>query len=372
MIRSFVFKLILLSFLFSPVLIFSNIVTNDDVSSLANQFIAKKKTKVNNSLKKPAPVSISSFELISNANGTNLGHLVHLSPSGFIVISNDTNLQPIVAYSLNQNWPSDTSHVLYKIVTTDLSNQLDQLSTLPVNTTTANAEKWQIGFALVDSNSTFEQWPPDGTTSTGGWLETTWHQKHPFNNFCPIDPGDNKRTLVGCIATTMAQVVNYHQSLGTLYFDNEDFYKTLSKNIFVDADSTKYDFPGFNGLNGYLSELAEKYYNGQNLNENDIAALNFACGILVEMNYRSDVSVAILQDVAVALKNKLEYQSADFMLDKDNRFYDVVIENMMNGLPAPLAISAHAIGADGYNTEGFFHLNFGWGSGIPYEITSCW
>ena len=365
-------KLVLSVFLLFPVLTLSETVTNENVSSLSKRFIVWKKTRATNSLQKHAPVSISSHEILLSDNRNTLGHLVHLSPAGFLVLANDTNLPPIVAYSFHQNWPADTSDVLYKIVTANLSHQLKLLSVLTTKIKTAHAEKWQTGFTQTDSINTFDQWPKEGTTATGGWLETTWHQKHPFNKFCPIDPGDNARTLVGCIATTMAQVINYHKNLGSLYFDGMDYYKTLSKKINIDPDSSNLDFPGFGQLNNKLRTVEQKYYTGQTLNENDIAALNFACGIMVEMNYASDISVAILRDVAAAFKMKMDYKSADFVSDSNSRFYDILIENMMNGLPAPLTIAAHAIVADGYNTDGFFHLNFGWGNGNPDEITNCW
>lgn len=50
----------------------------------------------------------------------------------------------------------------------------------------------------------------------------------------------------------------------------------------------------------------------------------------------------------------------------------------MNGLPAPLEIGVtafyrlHAIVCDGYNTDGFYHLNFGWVSGSPNVTQDAW
>jgi predicted outer membrane repeat protein len=45
---------------------------------------------------------------------------------------------------------------------------------------------------------------------------------------------------------------------------------------------------------------------------------------------------------------------------------------MINGLPAILVLGSHAVIADGYNTIGYFHLNFGFGSSNPDSITDIW
>ena len=51
---------------------------------------------------------------------------------------------------------------------------------------------------------------------------------------------------------------------------------------------------------------------------------------------------------------------------------------MINGLPALLSFSppdgwgGHVVVCDGYNTDGEYHLNFGWGTTSPQEITEAW
>ena len=40
-------------------------------------------------------------------------------------------------------------------------------------------------------------------------IKTQWSQGSPYNGFCPIDPKYNQRSVTGCVATAMAQVMNY-------------------------------------------------------------------------------------------------------------------------------------------------------------------
>jgi len=69
----------------------------------------------------------------------------------------------------------------------------------------------------------------------------------------------------------------------------------------------------------------------------------------------------------------------------DADLFPRLMQNMKDTLPAHLAIvdsawsSGHNVVVDGYNTDGYYHLNFGWGGSynacilvpqdIPYNLT---
>jgi len=48
-----------------------------------------------------------------------------------------------------------------------------------------------------------------GRTAISPLLTTKWDQSEPYNLLCPEKDGD--RTVTGCVATAMAQVMNYHK-----------------------------------------------------------------------------------------------------------------------------------------------------------------
>jgi len=223
---------------------------------------------------------------------------------------------------------------------------------------------------------TFQQWPQENTTSTGGWLETAWDQGPPYNNFCPLDPVDGARSVVGCVATAMAQVVNYHQQCN-VSFDEDDSYTTFA-GIDFDDDSSLYDFPSFEQLNEYLAALRVKYSRQTELDNTDVAAISFACGIATLMDYSSEGSGASPFDLQKAFLYKFGFDSADLTGGLSGEFYHVLQENIINRLPTLLSISppdgwgGHLLVCDGYNTNDEYHLNFGWGSPYPEEITEVW
>ena len=318
---------------------------------------------------------------IRDDNGMVLAYVTELEPRGFIATSSDTDITPIIAYSFKNSFPADQdrNNPLYRLLKEDMKLRKKALAEYDQFNTTENNNLWNL-YADEDTepsvSQTFQQWPEEGTTSTGGWLESTWVQDSPYNDFCPLDPVDANRTYVGCVATAMAQVINYHRQCN-VSFDEDDEFTTYS-GIDIDKDSDIYDFPSFEELNEHLEDLRLKYSRQIEPNDTDVAALSFACGIAMEMDYTSEGSGASPYDARYALRYKFGFHSADMTGGLSHEFYCALQENMINRLPVFLAISqtdgygGHALVCDGYNTNGEYHLNFGWGSDRPEEMTEVW
>jgi hypothetical protein len=178
------------------------------------------------------------------------------------------------------------------------------------------------------------------------------------------------------VATAIAQIVNYHKHIGSLSFGDADEYITIN-GIDIDADSTNYDFPSFEQLNTYLDTVSFRYQSGTDLDNTDIAALNFACGIATEMDYSRDSSSSSTYATQKAFLNKFNFYSADLIGGLSGESYYTLQENIINQLPTLLAIrqedeGGHVVICDGYNTNNEYHLNFGWGSSNPEVITEAW
>ena len=327
--------------------------------------------------KKPTATRIKE---ICSDDGTVVAYVTELEPQGFIAASADTDITPIIAHSFKSNFPqgNDKNNVLYHMLRKDMELRLQAISKYNESKIVANNQAWELYGAedLADAgDGDFQQWPEEDTTLTGGWVETTWHQHSPYNDFCPLDPIEEGRCLVGCVATAMAQIINYHKHLGSLSFGDSDEYATLN-GINIDADSTTYDFPSFGQLNTYLDTISFKYKNDIDLDNTDIASLNFACGISTDTDYSHDGSGAFPWAARNALLNKFNFYSANMIGGLSGESYSLLQENIINGLPAFLAIrkdnGSHFIVCDGYNTNNEYHLNFGWGSSNPEIITEAW
>jgi hypothetical protein len=349
---------------------------------LAGRFSPAGQAATNGSIRASAAgVTPAGLRTIRNDDGIVLAYVADLHPCGFVALSADTDIAPIIAYSFNAPFPTggDASNPLYRMLRADMQLRATALAEHPELKTARTAEQWRLlvsGETDDVNDALFQQWPAEGTTSTGGLLETTWVQSEPYNAFCPKDPVDRVRSYVGCVATAFAQLVHYHE-VCDVSFTQDDSYTTTS-GIQIDADSELYDFPSFERLNEYLGAIRLKYSQGVDLNDTDIAALNFACGAAVEMDYSSEGSGASLYAVRKALLDRFGYYSADMYGGLTGDALVTLQENVINGLPSLLSFSppdgwgGHAIVCDGYNTAGEYHLNFGWGVSRPQEMTEAW
>ena len=334
-------------------------------------------------ISKPDYSMIGTREL-KDEDGTLLGYILDLAPEGFIFISPDTDIEPVIAYSYSGKFSlEDTSdNTLLYLLREDLNKRLYAISALPQNLKHKNNNLWQDYLSgeekFLEKLSSTNQWPSDDR----GWLklDTSWCQQSPYNNKCPLDPLTGERVVVGCVATALAQIVDYWEKPTALVLDSNDKYischyyneHNTSKLINIDDSRSDLDFPSFVELNSVLSNID---YN--NLNDTIRAYLCFGCGIIVKMNYSFEGSgISSLSGVEEALKSKLGYKSADFCNENDPLFYHQLIGNMKSAQPAMIAVigpnGGHAIVVDGYRDSGAYHLNFGWRENDPKPITNCW
>jgi len=359
-------------------------VGSEQARKVADTFL---RTRIAQSRQGIEPLSIKAeaeptgFREIRGDDGTVLAYVTELEPRGFIATSADIQIAPIIAYSFRNPFPSenDRKNPLYLMLKEDMKLRTKALAEYGRINTVENTKLWNL-YAGEDGEEAageiFQQWPEENTTFTGGWIETVWDQSEPFNNFCPLDPVDTNRAYVGCVATAMAQVINYHK-ICEAQFDEDDSFTTFS-GIDFDGDNGTYDFPTFEELNKYLAAAQSKYDSNADMNDTYLAALSFACGVATQMDYSSEGSGASPYDMREALLDKFGFYSADVMGGLSPESYHLLQESMINGLPALLSISppdgwsGHLIVCDGYNTSGEYHLNFGWGSERPEAITEMW
>ena len=123
----------------------------------------------------------SSIESYGSNENIILFYVFDLQPQGYIVVSADSNLPPVIAYSFTDNFQSDVSknNILLQMLKADIELRLENVEKLPENIIESRNLLWNKFLDEENENlinTDFEQWPPEGTTSTGGWLETKWHQ----------------------------------------------------------------------------------------------------------------------------------------------------------------------------------------------------
>jgi hypothetical protein len=315
-----------------------------------------------------------------------LFYIAELSPKGYIIITADDNLPPVIAYSFDNNINLDGKFI--SLLEKDIKLRLAAIDKLPEAMILQRKLMWKKMLSDDFSRDTqLESWPPEGSTTTGGWMEFSWNQGAPYWDMCPIDPVSSGRSYTGCPATAIAMILNFHQTTNNLQFtDDDDYYHSYAgRNYWIDNDSDANGFPSFTDLNKYLDTVNMHWQEHVPPTNNDKAALSFACGIAATQVYTSEGSGTFEVAQAYDAYLRIGCSSSILLIGHDPLVFPTLIQNMKDTLPAHLAIvdeawsSGHNVVVDGYNSENYFHVNFGWGGSnngwyllpdeMPYSLT---
>lgn len=191
-------------------------------------------------------------------------------------------------------------------------------------------------------------------------VTTKWNQDAPFNNFAPEYTDDNNNTqrcATGCAATAMAQIMKFHnwpeQGVGHYSYEHQSF-GTISSNF----SEHVYDW----------TNMIDRYNNGEYSSEqaDAVALLMKDCGVSLNMNY-GPVSGASIYSYYPAFKNYFRYTSRTVNRSgcETAEFTKIITDELQEGRPIIYCGTGedggHAFVVDGYDTNYFLHVNWGWG-----------
>ena len=186
-----------------------------------------------------------------------------------------------------------------------------------------------------------------------------WNQIAPYNNMCPLYEGTN-RSVTGCVATAMAQVMMYYQYPKKLKSTIES-YNTQTYGIQIPEISSGATYDWDNMLPDYSKS---DYSSAQ---ADAVAKLMYHCGAAVKMDYgpssRANVTPTILATY-------FGYD-ADLMQDLTRTVFTLqqwmtLIDNELKA-KRPILYSGqasdggHEFVCDGSDGKGLYHINWGWG-----------
>lgn len=230
-----------------------------------------------------------------------------------------------------------------------------------------NAASEAVNYA-VQNNIQLTTTKPDPSlypTEVGPLLTTRWDQETPYNNMCPTYSGSTK-CLTGCVATAMAQVLNYHkmpehgEGQRTIYYPHGNHSgQAVSANFSEDY----YDW------NNMLDDYSTTSYTKEQADA--VALLMRDCGVAADMEYGgpSDGSGAYSQDAAAGLRKYFGFAEAQ-CVERDyykettwmNMVYRELSENgpMYYGGADAYGKGGHAFVLHGYRADGKVLVNWGW------------
>ena len=213
-------------------------------------------------------------------------------------------------------------------------------------------------------------------------IRTNWYQIVPYYNECPLYEGADttktgKRCLSGCVATSMAQVMNFYRwpegvGDGLPGYDIETVYGDTKKTWHIDAlPPTAFAWDDM--LDWYLEprdgSLTPKDTLGTEAEQLAVATLMRYCGQAIQTNYDPAGSASSVEAQYEALVRTFGYEAATLLTSRAffgiDEWEDIIYGELAEGRPVLYCGYAekegHSFVCDGYDGDGLFHINWGWG-----------
>ena len=310
-------------------------VTSETAQKVATTFL-------NNNGAKSAQLT----DLSNEAGFPNL-YIFNAEP-GFVVMSADDCVQPILGYSLKGKFVAEN---MPDNVSSWLQGYNDEIQFAIDSKMKAKSETTKMWKELVEGQAKAGK----TTAVVNNLLLTTWDQNPGYNDLCPYDYSAHQRTVTGCVATAMAQIMKYweypNHGVGSHSYTPETHpeYGVQS----VNYGATTYDW-----ANMPLSQ-----------SNAEVAKLMYHCGVSVDMDYdiaSNGGSGAVTAWVANALQTYFNYQPSTFRYKDDYTNTEWV--NMLKAeldAERPLQYSGRGTGGHsfvccGYDSSNRFYFNWGW------------
>lgn len=274
---------------------------------------------------------------------------------GWVIVAGDNGASPtILAYSDKGSFDYNKSPDATKTILTGYTKSIQDLR--------------QSGI----SESIPSKAPKRAAIIVAPLLKTSWNQNTPYNNQCPTADEGGGRCPTGCVATAIAQIMNYWQwpKQGYGKHTNTDNNETR------DFSQSTYDW----------DNMLDSYSDYTEVQANAVAQLMADVGCAMNMMYRSSESGTWAIDAAQALLRNFSYSGElhmHHMMDKkgikvnnltaeqgseiDEDDEALIRSELASKRPIYMGVSSrykekHAVVCDGYDADDYFHINFGWGS----------
>lgn len=273
----------------------------------------------------------------------------HDGNCGYTIVSGDDRMPEIVGYSTTdtyseENMPDGMKHLMqaYEAMATALANG------------DAKAERCLAEKEALAADSTYRQ-----PRVAPLLADVAWGQSEPYNNLCPMYDGQ-RRTVTGCVATAMAQLMMYYKYPQTLKSDIPA-YQTKSYQLDMPLVSAgeRYDWDNM------LPQYSGSAYTAAQANA--VAKLMYHCGLSAKADHGPSTGAWCTPYVLVKYwgydpdvikhlyREKFSLREWTAILDAELQASRPVYYTGCS-----TTSGGHAFLCDGADGNGLYHINWGW------------
>ena len=264
--------------------------------------------------------------------------------NGFVLVSGDDCVPPVLAYSTKGTF--DEADIPLPM------REWLQSVTAQIASQRAEGNGVARPLASMDANP---------AVVVPALLSTTWNQIYPYNKQVPTI--DDQNTYAGCVATAMAQVMRYHEwpkkGFGSVSYDTPDYDQ---QSISIDFTQSTYDYDNMlNDYDIYSFNWTTKQVNAMSLLLRDVgAACHLKYSLTATSGYSADAAMAFMRNFGYTAQYyyKSDCSTATWM--------NIIKTELDAGRPViysgvGLESGGHEFVVDGYDTNSYLHVNWGWG-----------
>ena len=271
---------------------------------------------------------------------------------GFIIVSADDCETPIIGYSHEGRFDPNNVPIQMEGYLQDFVARIQYGIENHIETDGATERQWELVKATGRLNES------KSTKAVEPLLTEMWEQGCLYNSLCPTMTGPCDHAEVGCVAVAMAQIMHYWGYPATGWGSHSYSYGT------ADFGNTIYDWEHM------PDSLTENSSEAEVL---AVATLLSHCGIAVDMQYGTSGSNASTDDVPNALRRYFDY-SRQVHKEKRASYSNEEWSSLLKAnldLHQPIQYvgygsGGHSFVCDGYDSDGLFHFNWGWGVANGY------
>ena len=299
--------------------------------------------------------------------------LVKLDPQGYVILTTDTTLPPVIAFSQTADVDLlDSKSPFFELLFAQGEIFKEVLEKPLTRGNNDEAEDNQLIWSslLNDRDNRTRGFDDELNIITAPLMTCQWGQRYPFNLYSPSScSGLGKQAVSGCVPTALAQILYHHQwpprgnggkthtdwGLNQLSTLKADFTRDYPWNIMKDAYSTV------------------QYGTYPSASEQAVGRLLSDMGVLCEVDFEEGGTGGYIHTLNGRIAEHLQFQTpvyVDTYSDGQQVLYKRIRDDLIDGIPVYLGNHEHAFIAHGLASVWgtyYCYMNYGW-----YGVDDGW